>query len=119
MFAKLNDLDYIGIKLTYIRQGKEKEQYIDQYVFNYLELEQFVVDLIGQYLEFYNIIFQKIEKRNKSYALCVNEKKKSEPIIIEYKYDNGDLVYRIERDKKALLEVYYDVYKNSSKPYGM
>ena len=40
MFAKLNALDYIGIKLTYIRQGKEKEQFIDQYVLNYLELEQ-------------------------------------------------------------------------------
>ena len=26
MFAKLNDLEFIGIKLTYIRQGKEKEQ---------------------------------------------------------------------------------------------
>ena len=66
MFAKLNDLDFIGIKLTYIRQGKEKEQFIDTYVFNYLELEQFVIDLINQYLEFYNIIFNKIETRNKS-----------------------------------------------------
>ena len=66
MFAKANDLDYIGIKLTYIRQGKEKEQFIDSYVFNYLELEQFVLDLINEYLEFYNIIFQKMEKRNQS-----------------------------------------------------
>ena len=66
MFAKLNDLEYIGIKLTYIRQGKEKEQLIDSYVFNYLELEQFVIDLIGQYLEFYNIIFTHLEKRNQS-----------------------------------------------------
>ena len=66
MFAKLNDLDFIGIKLTYIRQGKEKEQLIDSYYFNYLELEQFVIDLINQYLEFYNIIFQKINARNKS-----------------------------------------------------
>ena len=66
MFAKQNDLEYVGIKLTYIRQGKEKEQYIDQYVFNYLELEQFVLDLINEYLAFYNIIFQKVEKRNAS-----------------------------------------------------
>ena len=66
MFAKLNALDFIGIKLTYIRQGKEKEQYIDSYQFNYLELEQFVLDLINEYLEFYNIIFQKLEKRNQS-----------------------------------------------------
>ena len=66
MFAKLNDLEFIGVKLTYIRQGKEKEQLIDTYMFNYLELEQFVIDLIGEYLEFYNIIFNQIEKRNKS-----------------------------------------------------
>ena len=66
MFAKLNDLEFIGVKLTYIRQGKEKEQFIDTYVFNYLELEQFVIDLIGRYLEFYNIIFEKINKRNES-----------------------------------------------------
>ena len=66
MFAKLNDLEFISIKLTYIRQGKEKEQFIDSYVFNYLELEQFVIDLINQFLEFYNIIFRKIEQRNAS-----------------------------------------------------
>ena len=66
MFAKANDLEFIGIKLTYIRQGKEKEQFIDSYVFNYLELEQFVIDLINDYLEFYNIIFAKLEKRNQS-----------------------------------------------------
>ncbi|MCR5186234.1 MAG: hypothetical protein K6D97_03865 [Clostridia bacterium] len=64
-------------------------------------------------------VIELIEKRKKNFALCVNENKKSEPIIIEYKYDNGELVYRVERDKKTLLEVYYDVYKNSSKPYGM
>ena len=44
---------------------------------------------------------------------------KNPPSCYSSLYDNGDLVYRIERDKKALLEVYYDVYKNSSKPYGM
>ena len=39
MFAKQMNLDWIGIKLTYIRQGKEKEQFIDSYNFNVLELE--------------------------------------------------------------------------------
>ena len=66
MFAKLNNLDYMSVKLTYIRQGKEKEQFIDSYYFNFLELEQFVLDLINDYLEFYNIIFQKINARNES-----------------------------------------------------
>ena len=66
MFAKQTNLEYIGIKLTYIRQGKEKEQLIDSYTFNILELEQFVVKLLNEYLAFYNIIFNKIAKRNES-----------------------------------------------------
>ena len=68
MFAKSNGLDFIHVKLTYIRQGKEKDQFIDSYLFNYLELEQFVYSLVNDYLDFYNIIFQKIEKRNASIA---------------------------------------------------
>lgn len=66
MFAKQTNLEYICIKLTYIRQGKEKEQLVDSYVFNILELEQFVVKLLNEYLSFYNIIFNKISKRNES-----------------------------------------------------
>ena len=66
MFAKQTNLEFIGIKLTYIRQGKEKEQLVDSYVFNILELEQFVVKLLNEYLAFYNIIFNKISKRNES-----------------------------------------------------
>ena len=79
MFAKSNDLEYIGVKLTYIRQGKEKEQLIDSYVFNYLELEQYVLDLINDYLEFYNIIFQKLEKRNASIETLTFPFKKYRP----------------------------------------
>ena len=66
MFAKQTNLEFIGVKLTYIRQGKEKEQLIDSYVFSVLELEQFVVKLLNEYLAFYNIIFNKIAKRNES-----------------------------------------------------
>ena len=66
MFAKQMDLEYIGVKLTYIRQGKEKEQFIDSYYFNILELEQFIVKLLNEYLSFYNIIFKKNKERNES-----------------------------------------------------
>ena len=66
MFAKQTNLEFIGIKLTYIRQGKEKEQLIDSYVFNVLELEQFVTNLIAEFLSFYNIIFNKRESRDAS-----------------------------------------------------
>ncbi|MBO6261129.1 MAG: PD-(D/E)XK nuclease family protein [Bacilli bacterium] len=66
MFAKQTNLEYIGIKLTYIRQGKEKEQLIDQYYFNIAELEQFIMNLLGEFLSFYNIIFNKREQRDTS-----------------------------------------------------
>ena len=89
MFAKLNDLDYIGVKLTYIRQGKEKDQFIDSYFFNYLELEQFVLDLIADYLEFYNIIFQKIASRNetiKSLEFPFKSYRKGQRELAKYAY---------------------------------
>ena len=66
MFAKQANLEFIGIKLTYIRQGQEKEQFIDSYVFNILELEQFVVKLLNEFLAFYNIIFNKNKRRDES-----------------------------------------------------
>ena len=79
MFAKQTNLDFIGIKLTYIRQGKEKEQFIDSYVFNVLELEQFVVKLLNEYLAFYNIIFNKNLKRDESIATLAFPFKKYRP----------------------------------------
>ena len=68
MFAKQTNLEYIGVKLTYIRQGKEKEQFIDSYTFNILEVEQFVISLLNEFLAFYNIIFNKNQKRDESIA---------------------------------------------------
>ena len=66
MFAKQANLEFIGIKLTYIQQGKEKEQFIDSYLFNVLELEQFVIKLLNEYLAFYNIIFNKNKVRDET-----------------------------------------------------
>ena len=66
MFAFALKLDHIGIKLTYIRQGKESEKLIDNYTFFTSELEQEIYDLLEEYLEFYNVVFRLIEKRNES-----------------------------------------------------
>ena len=66
MFAKANNLEYIGVKLTYIRQGKEKEQFIDTYTFDFLSLEQDIHDLINDFLQFYRIVMRKNEQRNES-----------------------------------------------------
>ncbi|MDY4848851.1 MAG: helicase C-terminal domain-containing protein [Bacilli bacterium] len=56
----------VGVRLSYIRQGKEKEKRFHEYVFTMEELEQFVYSLFDQYLDFYSVIFRHIEKRNLS-----------------------------------------------------
>ncbi len=66
LFALEQDLDSISVRLTYIKQGKEKEKRIEEYFFLRSELEQFVYCLLEDYLAFYNIIFRHIEEKNKS-----------------------------------------------------
>lgn len=66
IFAKGNNLDYIGVKLTYIRQGKTSEKLFDSYTFTYHELETFFHDLVEEYLEFYNIVLRKRIERDES-----------------------------------------------------
>lgn len=64
MFAMEQNLESIGVRLNYIRQGKEKERFLDTYEFTKAELYQFVVSLIEDYLAFYNLIFRQNEERN-------------------------------------------------------
>lgn len=68
LFLKEQNLDSIGVRLTYIKQGdkKNKEKRIEEYYFLRSELEQFVLSLMEDYLDFYNIIFRHISKKNES-----------------------------------------------------
>lgn len=66
MFALEQKLDHIGVRLTYIRQGNEKEKNVEDYPFFVSELNQFVRSLLEDYLSFYNIIFRQQEERNVS-----------------------------------------------------
>ena len=66
LFALEQNLDSISVRLTYIKQGKEKEKRIEEYFFLTVELEQFVHSLMEDYLDFYSIIFRHIEEKNKS-----------------------------------------------------
>ena len=66
LFALEQKLDSISVRLTYIKQGKEKEKRIEEYFFLSSELEQFVLSLMEDYLDFYNLIFRHIEEKNKS-----------------------------------------------------
>ena len=66
LFAKERNLKSISVKLTYIKQGNTSEKLFDNYTFFYEELEQFIYSLIGEYIEFYNVIFRKDEIKNAS-----------------------------------------------------
>ena len=66
MFCQEKGLNGIEIRLTYIRQGKEKDRLVKHFNFSILDLEQYVNELLDDYLLFYNILLRKIEKRDES-----------------------------------------------------
>ena len=66
LFALEQNLESISVRLTYIKQGQEKEKRIEDYFFYTSELDQFVHSLMEEYLDFYNIIFRHVEERKKS-----------------------------------------------------
>ena len=97
MFAHALGLEYIGVKLTYIRQGKESEKLIDEYYYSTIELENDIHDLLEQYLEFNQIILRLNEERNKSIA------------TLEFPYDK----YR--DGQKEMTKYVYGAIKNKEK----
>ena len=66
MFAYALKLEHIGVRLTYIKQGKNSKKLIDNYEYFTSELEQEVYSYLENYLEFYNIILRLNEQRNAS-----------------------------------------------------
>lgn len=66
MFSLEKNLKSIGVKLTYIRQGKEKEKLIDEYTLLKEDLEQYVYSLLEDYMSFYAIIARLQEEKNES-----------------------------------------------------
>ena len=66
MFAHALSLETIGVRLTYIKQGKNSKKIIEDYSFFTSELEQYIYELLNRYLEFYNIILRQNEARNAS-----------------------------------------------------
>ena len=97
MFAHALGLETIGVRLTYIKQGKNSKKLIEDYTFFTSELEQYIYDLIGQYVSFYNIILRQIEARNASI---------------------GDLKFPFDKyrqGQKELAKYVYSVAKNKGK----
>ena len=57
--------DRMGVRLTYINQLDNK-QLIKEFTYTKEELEEYVLNLIKEYLDFYQMIFKHIEERNES-----------------------------------------------------
>ncbi len=97
MFAHALGLETIGVRLTYIKQGKNSKKLIEEYLFFTSELEQYIYELINRYLDFYNIVLRQIAQRNAS----IND--------LRFPFDN----YR--KGQKELAKYVYSVAKNKGK----
>ncbi|MCD8204152.1 MAG: hypothetical protein LUB56_03425 [Coprobacillus sp.] len=62
MFSKKNNLEHIGVNITYIQQGTSNSL-TREFDFEYSDLERYIFDLIERYLEFYHIIMDNSERR--------------------------------------------------------
>ncbi len=97
MFAYALKLETIGVRLTYIKQGKGSKKLIDEYTFHISELEKDIYGYLDNYLEFYHVVMRLTEARNAS--------------IAELKFPFED--YR--KGQKELSKYVYSVAKNKGK----
>ncbi|NCA96728.1 MAG: ATP-dependent DNA helicase, partial [Bacteroidia bacterium] len=67
MYAREKSLTEVGVRLTYIHQNND-DKMIKNYVFETQELEKDVAEYIRTYLEFYETILKRLEKRNETAA---------------------------------------------------
>lgn len=66
MFMKEQKLPTIGVRMTYIRQGKKDEKSIDNYRFSAEEIESYIKELLARYIDFYEVIVRHEKERNAS-----------------------------------------------------
>ncbi len=66
MFAHALKLEHIGVRLTYIKQGKNSKKLVDEYHYVFSELENIVYGYLDQYMEFYHVVMRLNEARNAS-----------------------------------------------------
>ena len=56
MYAKENELDAMGVRLTYISQKDDEDKLIMNFSYSFDELEEFITNLCVDYLSFYKMI---------------------------------------------------------------
>ena len=89
MFMLEQKLPSIGVRLTYIRQGEEKERRFLHYYFLEAELQQYVYSLLEDYLDFYSIIFRSNEQRDasiKTLKFPFDKYRKGQKELTKYSY---------------------------------
>lgn len=89
MFSSEQKLDKIGVRLTYIKQGKEKEKLIFDYTYTFLDLEQFIKGLLDEYLDFYHLLELRRIERDKTIAKIdfpFNQYRKGQRELAKYAY---------------------------------
>ena len=98
MYAHLFHKDEIGIRLTYIHQ-LEKTKMIKEFSFKTNVLEEYVDELLKEYLDFYRLVFEKIEQRNESAKTLVfpfPSFRKGQKVLAKYAYGiatNGGILF--------------------------
>ena len=68
IYALDHDLERMGVRLTYINQ-LNNSSLVKDFKYTKEELENYVTDLIREYLEFYKLVFSQLEKRNETSEL--------------------------------------------------
>lgn len=68
IYALDHDLERMGVRLTYINQ-LNNSSLVKDFKYTKEELENYVTDLIREYLEFYKLVFLQLEKRNETSEL--------------------------------------------------
>ncbi len=114
MFAYALKLDFIGVRLTYIRQGKESKKLIDEYTFSIQELEQDIYKMMEDYLEFEKIVFRLNQERNESInnlGFPFNKYRKGQRELVKYAYGT------IKNKEKLFIEAPTGIGKTMSTVY--
>lgn len=68
IYALDHDLERMGVRLTYINQ-LNNSSLVKDFKYTKEELENYVTDLIREYLGFYKLVFSQLEKRNETSEL--------------------------------------------------
>lgn len=68
IYALDHNLERMGVRLTYINQ-LNNSSLVKDFKYTKEELENYVTDLIREYLEFYKLVFSQLEKRNETSEL--------------------------------------------------